>query len=211
MKRHGISRLPDIEGTKPQQKKFKPYPIGYFHIDIAEVRTEEGKLYLFVAIDRTSKFADAELHTEATKTVAAQFLRNLIAAVPYKLHTVRTDKGIQFTNRKQAKYAFTHIFARVCEEHTIAHRLTKTNHPWTNGQVERMNRTRKEATVKKYYYQTHQHLKEHLQAFLMAYNFAKRLKTLSGLTPYEYICQCWHKEPECFTINPYHHTLGLNI
>ena len=73
-----------------------------------------------------------------------------------------------------------------------------------------MNRTLKEATVKKFYYQTHQHLKEHLHAFLMAYNFAKRLKTLRGLTPYEYICQCWQKEPERFTNNPYHHTVGLN-
>jgi hypothetical protein len=64
--------------------------------------------------------------------------------------------------------------------------------------------------VKKYYYETHNHLKEHLQAFLMAYNFAKRLKTLKGLTPYEYICKCWQKEPERFTVNPCHHTLGLN-
>ncbi len=55
--RHGINRLPDAEGDKPVKKKFKKYPIGYFHIDTAEVRTEEGKLYLFVAIDRTSKFA----------------------------------------------------------------------------------------------------------------------------------------------------------
>jgi hypothetical protein len=73
-----------------------------------------------------------------------------------------------------------------------------------------MNRTLKEATVKKYHYQTHQHLKEHLQAFLMAYNFGKRLKTLRGLILYEYICQCWQKGPERFTINPYHHTVGLN-
>ncbi len=50
LKRHGILRLPDVEGDKPKQQKFKRYPIGYFHIDIAEVRTEEGKLYLFVAI-----------------------------------------------------------------------------------------------------------------------------------------------------------------
>jgi len=54
--RHGISRLPETQGDKPARKKFKSYPIGYFHIDIAEVRTEEGKLYLFVATDRTSKF-----------------------------------------------------------------------------------------------------------------------------------------------------------
>jgi hypothetical protein len=211
LQRHGINRLPDIDGDKPAKKKFKPYPIGYFHIDIAEVRTEEGKLRLFVAIDRTSKFAYAELHAEAHKTIAAQFLRNLIAAVPYKIHTVLTDNGIQFTNRKHDQYAFQHIFARVCQECGIDHRLTKTNHPWTNGQVERMNRTLKEATVKKYHYQSHQHLKEHLQAFLRAYNFAKRLKTLKGLTPSEYICQWWQKEPERFTMNPYHHTLGLNI
>jgi transposase InsO family protein len=210
LQRHGISRLPDMAGEKPGKKKFKAYPIGYVHIDIAEVRTEEGKLSLFVAIDRTCKFAYAELHAESNKMVAAQFLRNLIAIVPYKIHTILTDNGIQFTNRKRDVYAFHHIFDRVCQENSIEHRLTKTNHPWTNGQVERMNRTLKEATVKKYYYQTHHHLKEHLQAFLMAYNFAKRLKRLKGLTPYEYICQCWQREPERFAINPYHHTLGLN-
>ena len=208
--RHGINRVPDIDGDKPAKKQFKPYPIGYFHIDIAEVRTEEGQLSLFVAIDRACKFADAELHQEANTMLAAQFLRHLIAAVPYKIHTVLTDNGIQFTNRQRDRYAFHHIFDVVCREHGIEHRLTQVNHPWTNGQVERMNRTLKEATVKKYHYQTHQHLKEHLQAFLMAYNFGKRLKTLRGLTPYEYICQCWQKEPERFTMNPYHHTVGLN-
>ena len=57
LQRHGISRLPDVEGDKQPKKKFKSYPIGYFHIDIAEVQTAEGKLHLFVAIDRTSKFA----------------------------------------------------------------------------------------------------------------------------------------------------------
>jgi hypothetical protein len=59
-------------------------------------------------------------------------------------------------------------------------------------------------------FQTHQHFKEHLCAFLMAYNFTKRLKTLRGLAPYEDICQCWHKERERFTVNPCQHTLGLN-
>lgn len=181
LQRHGISRLLDIAGEKLRKKKFKVYPIGYVHIDIAEVRTEEGKLHLFVAVDRACQFVYAELHVEANKVVAAQFLRNLIAAIPYKIHTVLTDNGIQFTNRKRDIYAFHHIFDRVCHENGIDHRLTKTNHPWTNGQVERMNRTLKEATVKRYYYETHDHLKEHLYAFLMAYHFAKRLKTLKAL------------------------------
>ena len=62
LQRHGISRLPQVEGQASPKRKFKAYPIGYFHIDIAEVRTAEGKLYLLVAIDRTSKFAFVELH-----------------------------------------------------------------------------------------------------------------------------------------------------
>src|SRR5919107_5779529 len=62
LQRHGISRLPDTDGDKPRRAKFKRYPIGFFHVDIAEVRTEQGKLYLLVAIDRTSKFAFVELH-----------------------------------------------------------------------------------------------------------------------------------------------------
>jgi hypothetical protein len=61
LQRHGISRLPEVEGDKPDKKKFKAYPIGYFHIDIAEVQTAEGKLYLYVGIDRTSKFTFVQL------------------------------------------------------------------------------------------------------------------------------------------------------
>ena len=86
----------------------------------------------------------------------------------------------------------------------------QVNHPWTNGQVERMNRTLKEATVKKYHYATHQQLKQHLYHFLNAYNFAKRLKALRGFSPYEFIVKTWQKEPDRFWINPTHHTLGLN-
>src|SRR6201987_4886584 len=97
LQRHGISRLPEVEGDKPAKKTFKTYPIGYFHIDIAEVRTEEGKLHLFVAIDRTSKFAFAQLHEKATRSIAADFLRALIEAAPYKVHTVLTDNGTHFT------------------------------------------------------------------------------------------------------------------
>ncbi len=95
--RHGISRLPNVEGSKPK-KAFKAYPLGFFHIDIAELRTEEGKLYLFVAIDRTSKFAFAELHERATRRIAADFLGRLVAAVPYRIHTVLTDNGTHFTD-----------------------------------------------------------------------------------------------------------------
>ena len=211
LQRHGISRLPEIEGGKPAKKRFKSYPIGYFHVDIAEVQTAEGKLYLFVAIDRTSKFAFTELHPSADKMTAAQFLRDVIDAVPYALHTVLTDNGIQFTNRSSDRYAFRHIFGRVCDEHGIEHRLTKIKHPWTNGQVERMNRTIKEATVKRFHYDDHAQLRQHLDNFIDAYNFGRRLKTLKGLTPYEFVCKQWTSEPERFRIDPIHLMPGLNI
>ena len=210
LQRHDMSRLPEVEGDKQPKKKFKSYPIGYFHIDIAEVQTAEGKLYLFVAIDRTSKFAFVELHEKAGKMVAAQFLRNLIAALPYAIHTVLTDNGIQFTNQERHRHAFLHIFDRVCNEHGIEHRLTKIKHPWTNGQVERMNRTIKDATVKRFHYDDHAQLRQHLADFLSAYNFARRLKTLKGLTPYEFICKCWTNEPDRFRLDPIHQMPGLN-
>ena len=60
-----------------------------------------------------------------------------------------------------------------------------------NGQVERMNRTIKDATVKRYFYKTHDQLRTHLRDFVDAYSFARRLKTLRGLTPYEFICKAW--------------------
>jgi transposase InsO family protein len=210
LQRHGISRLPDVEGDKPKRQRFKRYPIGYFHIDIAEVQTAEGKLYLFVGIDRTSKFAFIQLVEKAGKMAAAQFLHELIAAVPYRLHTVLTDNGVQFTNRSRDTCAFEHIFDRVCREHEIEHRLTKVKHPWTNGQVERMNRTIKEATVKRFHYDDHNQLRTHLADFIAACNFARRLKTLGGLTPYEYICKIWTSEPDRFILSPIHQMTGLN-
>lgn len=73
-----------------------------------------------------------------------------------------------------------------------------------------MNRTIKDATVKRHHYQSHDHLKQHLYTFLMAYNFAKRLKALKGLTSYQYICKIWTKEPDRFNINPFQHNVGLN-
>ena len=210
LQRHDISRLPEVEGDKPGKKRFKRYPIGYFHIDIAEVRTAEGKLYMFVAIDRTSKFAYVELHEKAGKVAAAQFLRNLLAKLPYAIHTVLTDNGVQFTNRKTDCHAFEHIFDRVCRENQVEHRLTKIKHPWTNGQVERMNRTIKEATVKRYHYDDHSQLRTHLLDFVAAYNFGRRLKSLKGLTPYEYICKLSTTEPQRFRLDPIHQMPGLN-
>ena len=87
---------------------------------------------------------------------------------------------------------------------------TKINHPWTNGQVERMNRTIKDATVKRYHYDDHNQLRRHLADFVDAYNFGRRLKTLKGLTPFEFISKCWTSDPQRFKLNPLQQMPGLN-
>ena len=101
-------------------------------------------------------------------------------------------------------------FDMICAANGIEHRLTKPNHPWMNGQVERMNRTIKDATVKRYHYDSHDQLRTHLSDFLDAYNYAGRLKTLSGLTPYEYIRKTWTAEPDRFILNLIYQMRGLN-
>jgi transposase InsO family protein len=147
LQRHDISRLPEVEGDKPEKRKFKAYPIGYFHIDIAEVQTAEGRLYLFVAIDRTSKFAFVELHRKATRQTAGDFLRHLVAAVPYKINIVLTDNGTHFTTPGAGGSAapliaealakgepfWAHAFEYACATLGIERRTTKPKHPWTNG------------------------------------------------------------------------------
>jgi transposase InsO family protein len=97
-----------------------------------------------------------------------------------------------------------------CADLDIEHRLTKPRHPWTNGQVERMNRTIKDATVKRFHYDDHDQLR-HMANFIDVYNFGRWLKTLRGLTPYEFICKICTTEPERFKVNPIHQLPGLNI
>ena len=106
-------------------------------------------------------------------------------------------------NTANSRFFGPHIFDRVCQEHRIEHRLTKPYHPWTNGQVERMNRTVKDATVKAFHYDDLDSLKAHVLAFVMAYNFAKHLKALRWRTPFQAICDAWTGDPSIFKIDPH--------
>jgi transposase InsO family protein len=151
-------RLPEFEDEKARKRK--AYPIGFFHIDIGEVQTADGELYLFVAIDRTSRFAFTPLVERATRVTASAVYVALIAGIPYKIYAVLTDNGIRFrfapryTDVPIAGY-ITHTFDLRCREYGIEHRFTKSNHCWINGHVERMNHTIKEAIILRYHYDDH--------------------------------------------------------
>ena len=215
LQRHGISRLPESDDKASKRGRFAKTTIGYVHIDVCELRLANGKLHMFVAIDRVSKFTYVEFHEGADTTSGPAFLRSVVAAFPFRIHTVLTDNGTPFADLPKNRNGPTarlrgHMFDRVCREHGIEHRLTKPYHPWTNGQVERMNRTIKDATVKAFHYDTLDCLKAHVIAFITAHNFAKHLKALRWRTPFEAICDAWTKDPSPFNINPHHLITGPN-
>ena len=216
LERHGISRLPASLDRTATRGRFAPTEIGYVHIDSCELRLAGGKLHMFLAIDRVSKFTYVEFRDDVGKMNGAAFLRSVIEAFPYKLHTVLTDNGMAFAdlpkNRhsRMQKWLGPHIFDRVCVEHGIEHKLTKPYHPWTNGQAERMNRTIKDATIKAFHYPDLNSLKAHVLAFVSAYNFAKHLKALRWRTPFQAITDAWVKDRTPFKIDPRHLIPGPN-
>ena len=179
-----------LKAKSSAKRKFKAYSIGKTHIDIAEARTAQGRLYLIVPIDPTSKFALVELHEKMARRTAGGFLRRLIAAVPYKVHTVLTDNATHFTTPGDTSSAAPDIKAALdagepvwatpsntCAQNDIDHRLTKPKRPWTNGQVEEwiapskrdgqtlLLRDPRAATT--------------IASFVDAYNFARRLSKSS--------------------------------
>jgi transposase InsO family protein len=216
LERHGISRLPKDQEPSSKRKRFAETTIGYVHIDVCELRLAQGKLFMFLAIDRVSKFTHVAFLEANTKMNGAAFLRDVVAAFPYAIHTVLTDNGMAFADLPKYREGATrrllgaHIFDRVCSENAIEHRLTKPYHPWTNGQAERMNRTVKDATTKVFHYPGLDALKAHVLTFIRAYNFAKHLKALRWRTPFQAICDAWTKDPTIFKLNPHHLIPGPN-
>jgi transposase InsO family protein len=141
LQRHGISRPPASEETPSKRGRFAETAIGYVHIDVCELRHADGKLYMFLGIDRVSKLTYVEFHERANTTTGPAFLRSVVAAFPYRIRIVLTDNGVPFADLPQNRSGPTarlrgHMFDRVCREHGIEHRLTKPYHPWTTDEVE---------------------------------------------------------------------------
>ena len=206
-----------VDETKTKRGRFAETTIGYLHIDSCELRHADGKIHMFLAIDRVAKFTFVAFYENAGTMNGAAFLRGVVEAFPYLIHTVLTDNGMAFAdlpknrNGPTRRYLGPHIFDRICAENRITHKLTKPYHPWTNGQAERMNRTIKDATLKLFHYPDIESLKAHVLAFMKAYNYAERLKALRWKTPpFEAIALAWTRDPSIFKINPRHLIPGPN-
>ena len=157
--------------------------------------------------------AVARLYQNQTIENSAKFLKEVIELFPYKIHRILTDNGAQFTYELLLKHLRPknfHPFDLLCKKHAIKHKLTKFRHPWTNGQVERINRTIKDATTKTYHYDSINQFEKHLQEFILVYNFAKRLKSLKFKTPFEFLAEKFKNNPTLFYQNPDHYSRGLN-
>ncbi len=217
LQRYRISRLKDLLPKEEQKgkKKFKDYPPGYLHIDTSEIRIKKKKYYLFVSVDRCTKYVYVEIYDNKKMDTAQVFLKNALKQYPFTITKILTDNGIEFTyellpENKRPKDKI-HLFDQVCIENGIEHRLTKFRHPWTNGQVEIINKKIKEHTTKKFYYENIKELKEHLYYYILAYNFKIKLKALKYKTPYEKIILEYKNNKDNFIKNPNQFIVGLNI
>ena len=201
--RHGISRLAESGRITDRADDRAAPPIGCILIDRSEVRSADGAHYMFNAMDAASKFVFVWMGTEGGPTEAVAFLARLAANLPFRMERVLTLATPPFVNEADEGAGF----ARACRERAIEHALTSTPHPWSSGRGARMERTIRESVT----FASEAYLARLLQDFVHAYNFRRRLKTLRGQTPHDFICDVWRREPHRFWRDPRHPMLGLEI
>jgi transposase InsO family protein len=149
LRRHGVAQLRELlvvpEGETPSVKTFKDYEPGFVHVDIKylpQMPDESSRRYLFVAIDRATRWVFMHIYADQTEASSCDFLWRLYQAAPMKLTKLLTDNGSQFTDRFTSKTrtpSGQHAFDKRCAGLGIEHRLAPPRHPQTNGMVERFN------------------------------------------------------------------------
>lgn len=192
LSRYGLGRLPhEFLGTERRIRRFRKYGIGYLHIDLLYAPKINGeRRYIYTAIDRVAKIAFVMIGKRKNKETGARFLRAVIAFFPYQINYILTDNGFEFSYKalpKNKKTRRIHPFDRICKEHHIQHRTIKFKHPWTNGMVERFNRTLKDQVLKKYLFSSIFEMNGKLIEFVNSYNMEKRLKSLNYKTPAQFL------------------------
>lgn len=204
LKRHGLNRRPVEDKDAPVGlKTFKDYAPGFIHIDIKylpKMADESSRRYLFVAIDRATRWVFVRIYADQGEASSTDFLRRLHAAAPMKIEKLLTDNGSQFTDRftsKRKQPSGNHIFDRACASFGIEHRLIKPRHPQTNGMVERFN-GRISDILATTHFRDSDDLQTTLERYVTLYNEHLPQRSLGHKTPLQAM-QAWYlKQPERF-------------
>ena len=225
LRRHGVSNLVDLivvpEGDKPAAKKtFKDYEPGFIHIDIKylpQMPDETARRYLFVAIDRATRWVYMDIYANQTDSSSVDFLSKVKAACPIKIVKLLTDNGSQFTDRFTSKKkddegnripSGKHVFDVFCKRADIEHRLIPPSHPQTNGMVERFN-GRISDIVNQTRFGSSAELESTLRNYLKIYNHSIPQRALKHQTPIQVLKMWQEKKPDLFVKRVYNHT-GLD-
>lgn len=219
LKREGMARLEDVipkaEGEAIVAKKtFKDYEPGFVHVDIKylpQMADESSRRYLFVAIDRATRWVFLHIYGDMTESSSVDFLRRLRQACPIKITKILTDNGSQFTDRftnKDKKPSGRHVFDRACSQAAIEHRLAPPRHPQTNGMVERFN-GRISELLQQTRFDSRADLETTLLNYLKLYNHHIPQRAINGQTPVQALKDWQSRRPELFVKRVYDRT-GLD-
>ena len=211
LRRHGVSRLQDLkpEVPKPAPKPFRDYEPGYLHVDVKylpQMADEERRRYLFVAIDRATRWVFVRIYPAKTAANARRFLRDLDRAAPMKITRVLTDNGKEFTDRlfglRRRPATGAHEFDRLCADLGIEHRLAPPMRPQTNGMVERFN-GRIEDVLQSHRFRSGEELEQTILRYVRLYNGQLPQSVLQGRTPNDAL-KGWHqRKPQLFKKRPH--------
>ena len=209
------SLAPEVQGEVKPVKTFKNYEPGFLHVDIEslpQMPDEARRRYLFVAIDRATRWVYLRIYRDQSEASASDFLRRLAQAAPMSISNVLTDNGSQFTDRFTSRSktpSGNHVFDRTCALLAIKHRLCPPRHPQTNGLVERFN-GRIAEIVKQTRFASAAELQTTLQHYLATYNHRIPQRALDHQSPVQAL-QAWQKKkPELFVKRVYKQA-GLDI
>ena len=218
LRRHGVSKLRDLlpqEEPEPR-KRFKSYEPGFLHLDIKylpRMPDEEKRTYLYVAIDRATRWVYHEILPDKEAETAAGFLRRMIEACPLKIVKLLTDNGPEFTDRfvhgRERVPTGRHVFDQVCTAHGIEHRLIPPWHPQTNGMVERFNGRVADQLGRTRFGSSHE-LASGLEGYRQVYLNHIPQRALGHKTPREALIEWFKSQPELFRLDP-HNLPGLDI
>jgi hypothetical protein len=219
LRRYDVKPLRDLmpkDGTDDEPpKSFKHYLPGYLHVDVKylpQMPDENEPNYLFVAIDRATRWVYLEIVPDKSGHSAEAFLGHLIEACPIDVTTVLTDNGKEFTDRfcrtGERTPTGNHRFDRMCQAHNIDHRLIPPGHPQTNGMVERFNR-RIGKILKTTRFRSAKELEDTLNQYCETYNHHLKFRAIAHRTPVETMLDYYDSDPECFVSDP-HNLPGPN-